>query len=263
MARKTPAALVPWIVPPVAEAARQAAWRLMELVFPPACAYCGCDLPENSPAPLLCGECELAFCRLPGPLCPRCASPTVVTCPGGRCPRCQRRQYYFDCATTLGIYQGTLRLAVRRMKQAEQEQLAYAAGTLLGRKAGSSGELPPVDCVVPVPMHWWRRVRRGLNSAEVLAAAVSGALRVPLLSDLVVCRRRTRKQGLLTPAERFDNVRSAFGLTPGYDIARARVLVVDDVMTTGATASEVARVLRRAGAARVAVAVVGRGVGNG
>jgi ComF family protein len=182
------------------------------------------------------------------------------------CARCHTRNYYFESATALGVYQGALRLAVRRMKRPAFEPLTYAVGNLLSERVADWTSGAPVDLVVPVPMHWTRRMLRGANTAEVLADAVARGLGVESRSRLVICGRVTKKQGLLAPAERFANVRQAFRMAKNgaknSAVAGARILVVDDVMTTGATASEVARVLRRAQAASVRVAVVGRGVGR-
>jgi predicted amidophosphoribosyltransferase len=110
-------------------------------------------------------------------------------------------------------------------------------------------------------MFWPQRLWRGANSSETLAIAVARELKLPVASDLLVCRRFLRKQSTLRPDERRRNVRHAFRVSWRYDIKGARLLVVDDVMTTGATAQETARVLRDAGAASVVVAAVARGMG--
>jgi ComF family protein len=177
------------------------------------------------------------------------------------CYHCRRRRYHFDSACFLGLYREGLREAVRRMKRPEYEQLTSVASRLLAERVRDWLDHESVDAIVPVPMHWMRLLRRGINGAELIAEIVGGELHVPVRSRMVRCRRRTKKQGTLTPTARFKNVRDAFGLAPGYDLSRARVLLVDDVMTTGATASEVARVLRLGGAASVRVAVIGRGTG--
>lgn len=117
------------------------------------------------------------------------------------------------------------------------------------------------DLIAPAPMHWIRRLERGTNPPEVLTETMAQALSVPALIDLLRCRRTTRKQGTLLPDQRRRNVRHAFSVSAGYDITGAHVLLVDDVMTTGATADELSRVLRQAGAGRVSVAVVARGTG--
>lgn len=111
-------------------------------------------------------------------------------------------------------------------------------------------------------MHWTRRVVRGTNSPEILAACVAKGLNLPLAMGVLRRRRNTELQPHLRPAERFANVRGAFEIGSEYDMAQARVLLVDDVLTTGATSSEAAKVLKRAGAAMVAVAVLARAEGN-
>jgi predicted amidophosphoribosyltransferase len=107
-------------------------------------------------------------------------------------------------------------------------------------------------------MHWLRRVVRGANSAETLGAVLARRLAAPSGVGCLARRRFTRPQSGLSPHARFLNVRGAFRLRPGIDLAEARVLLVDDVLTTGATCGEIAKLLRQAGAAATAVAVVAR-----
>jgi ComF family protein len=177
------------------------------------------------------------------------------------CPRCRTRRYAFDNTWALGIYRGALREAVVRMKRREHEALTLSIGYLLAEGLGSRLADWRPDLVVPVPAHWWKRLVRGVNSPDFLAEALHAAWGVPAARDLLLCRRRTRKQGMLLPAERQRNVRGAFRVAPEYDIDGARIALVDDVMTTGATVGEAARVLRQAGAQQVTVVVVARGVG--
>jgi predicted amidophosphoribosyltransferase len=117
------------------------------------------------------------------------------------------------------------------------------------------------DCVVPLPMHFTRRVVRGVQPSAVLAEQVAAALRLPLREHVLFCCRKSLKQGTLSVSERFRNMRGAFSVSSGYDITDKRILLIDDIMTTGATASEAARVLKRAGATAVAIGVVARGTG--
>jgi len=110
-------------------------------------------------------------------------------------------------------------------------------------------------------MFWTRRLVRGTNSAEILAEVLAGQLQVPLARGMIVRCRNTLPQARLKPRERFANVRGAFRVRAGYAWDGLRVVLVDDILTTGATASEVAGVLKRAGVARVAVVVLARGTG--
>jgi ComF family protein len=110
-------------------------------------------------------------------------------------------------------------------------------------------------------MHWMRRLVRGINNPDVLADLLSRHLDAPLATAGLVRRRNTLPQKDLSPRERRLNVRGAFRVRKGYNVKGAHVLLVDDILTTGATASEAARVLKRAGAATVGVAVLARAEG--
>jgi predicted amidophosphoribosyltransferase len=114
------------------------------------------------------------------------------------------------------------------------------------------------DAVVAIPMHWSRRMWRGVHSAEIVAGRLAAHLDVPLASHLLVRRRRTAPQARLAPSRRKANVRGAFGARASRDLARARLLLVDDIMTTGATLNEAAKTLLDAGADAVGAAVVAR-----
>jgi ComF family protein len=119
------------------------------------------------------------------------------------------------------------------------------------------------DLVVPVPLHWTRLAQRRYNQAALLAHAIRAADGPPVAADWLVRRRRTPPQGHLGPRARERNVQGAFAMRPGRDIAGKRVVVVDDVMTTGATVDECARVLKRAGAVSVGVLTLARALRTG
>lgn len=234
------------------------------LLFPPACQACDGELPAEHKDPwLICQDCLEAF-RTDQPACPLCASPIPRGMPDSPdCPRCRKRDYRFDAAIAVGIYRARLQEAVLKMKQAIHEPLTISMGRLLGAQILERLAAHRPELLLPVPMHWTRRLLRGTSTAGMLAEAAARASTIPARFDLLACSRRMQKQGTLTPTERFRNALGAFRLRAGYAIKDAHVLVVDDVLTTGATVSEVAKVLKRAGAARVTVAVVARGVGVG
>jgi ComF family protein len=233
----------------------------VDLLLPPACNFCGAELPSLAEPPLLCFACRQAFRTLRESVCRRCAAPTGPDHREDDCPRCRDRRYHFQAAMALGVYQGPLREAVIRMKQSAHESLTLSMGYLLADQFRETLTESAPDLLVPVPAHWLKRVWRGGNGPDLLVEAMGKRLRVPSADDVIRCRRRTQKQGTLLPSERVANVRDAFAFNSEYDIVGSHVLLVDDIMTTGSTASEAARTLRRAGAARVTVAVVARGVG--
>jgi ComF family protein len=118
------------------------------------------------------------------------------------------------------------------------------------------------DAIVPVPAYWTRRSKLGHNSPDALTSALSQELKIPVASQLLVRNRATQRQTELIPSERRANVRNAFTARKHADLPGAVILLVDDVLTTGSTAHEAAKTLRRSGAAKVHVAVIARAVGD-
>ncbi len=144
------------------------------------------------------------------------------------------------------------------MKSPHGEPLAMTMGRLLAAERGERLREVRAEVVLPVPMHWTRRWHRGTNSPELLARELARWLRVPLAPRALVRCRRTRKQNELLPEERPANIRGAFRLSAPRRVRGRRVLLIDDVLTTGATAQEATSVLLAGGAADVAVAVLAR-----
>ena len=231
------------------------------LLFPPACVFCGAAMASSAPGrPMLCGLCHSRIIRSDRLACRRCASVLPAFWPDDQgCPRCQTRRYHFSQSVALGSYRAEMQQAVLRMKRPAFEPLTHTMGLYLAELVGERFGGQGVDLVVPIPMHWWRRLRRGTYPAQLLATTAGARWGCPVYPQLLRCRRKAKKQGTLRPTERFKNVRGTFCVSSGYDITDANVLIVDDIMTTGATASEAARVLRQAGARTVYVAVVARG----
>ena len=159
--------------------------------------------------------------------------------------------------TFLGPYEAALRTAVLRAKRRTFQPLVIALGQLLAEKCAQTESLQGIDAVVPVPVPWLKRIRGGFDRCSILADSVASALELPLWRPIRF-RRNPRKQGTLAPAERRKNVDGAFARRARYVIKGTRLLLVDDVMTTGATACEAVRVLRAGGATSVDVAVVAR-----
>ena len=158
----------------------------------------------------------------------------------------------FDSGVALGRYEGGLRNLVIALKQPRHRALADLFAPAVASRLGGRS----FDAVVPVPMHWLDRILRGYNPAEELARAVGDRIRRPVRPGWLRKRRRTRPQKKLPLSERLGNPRGAFRASRRV---RGRILLVDDVLTTGATLSECSSALRAAGASYVGVAVVARG----
>lgn len=241
-------------------------WRraAMNLLFPPRCALCDADLGDPEDGLLLCGECQAQMAPREWCGCPRCGVHRHPSAPAGlHCPACRASRFGFDGVVPLGSYGGLLRDAVLKMKRAAGEPLSAAAGEYLVRRRGAQIASLRPELVVPIPMHWRRRLVRQTNSPDLLAERLARFLGVPLLDRALRRCRNTLPQKGLPPRERFENVRGAFHAAAKRDLRGTRILLVDDVLTTGATCSEAARLLKdTCGAKMVFVAVLARAEGD-
>lgn len=233
------------------------AGSFLDLLYPPGCLLCGSPI-EAAGGPLICHACRGELVDSAA-ACAQCglALPLAAGVPLS-CPACARRRVRFDAVVGLGHYERTLREAVLRSKHRREEPLTRALGRLLVAERGREIAALRPTVVVPVPMHWTHRLARGVNGPEVMAAALARELALPLKPGWLRRVRRTLPQSQLSAPQRRRNVRRAFIARPARRLAAARVLLVDDVMTSGATANAAARVLRAAGAEFVAVAVLAR-----
>jgi len=236
---------------------REAASGLVQLLYPGCCHLCGTLLAPG--VDFFCPSCLTGLTTDPLPSCPLCAGTVgpFVQLAGG-CVRCRGESFAFDAALRLGPYEGVVRDAVLRLKHHDGEGLAELLGKLwVGRDAQRFRALG-ADAVIPVPLHWWRRWRRGYNQSAALARGLALHLQIPCFPSWLRRLRNTPAQTTQSPAGRRENVRNAFRARRRALLKGRTVLLVDDVMTTGATANEAARALRAAGAARVTVAALAR-----
>ncbi len=213
----------------------------------------------------MCRECIAEIRPTRAPQCVICGdrlASALLLMGDGRCPHCRDCAPAFERAVSFGEYEDGLRGLVRLLKY---ERVTPVAGPLGGMLAQAIVELAPIapessPVLVPVPLHKSRRQARGFNQAELIAQAAVRRLphRLKIASDALVRRRDTASQVGLSREERIENVRDAFCIMQPGSIRDREVLLVDDVMTTGTTLSECARVLKQAGAKRVFAATVAR-----
>lgn len=217
---------------------------LLDLLLPRRCVVCGCL------GAALCGGCRDALPRLRGPGCARCGAPTAW--PVLRCLECSGRRLAFASARAAVAYEGPVRPLVSAWKERGQRALGHEAADVIANIV----ERPPVAALTFVPPDGDRSVKRGYHPAEQLAGDLHRLWSLPLLSALGRTRAPKRQRGL-SLVERRRNVAGSFAATgrvPGT------VALVDDVYTTGSTASAAASALRRAGARRVEVVTFARAV---
>ncbi len=231
------------------------AWALaaLDLVFPALCPVCGATLAAGRRDPL-CGVCWGAIPRLAAPCCERCGVPFAAGGPG-LCGACAVDPPPWDWARAGAEYDGVVRDAIHALKFEGKRALARPLADLVLAQWG--GSIPGgVAGLVPVPLAAGREEERGFNQAELLAERLAAGMAVAVRPRWLVRVRATRPQSDLGAVERRANVRGAFAAHPAA--AGRHVIVIDDVLTTGATAGECARALRAAGAARVGVLTVAR-----
>ncbi|HEX3952147.1 MAG TPA: ComF family protein [Stellaceae bacterium] len=241
------------------EAAFYVGRAVVDGILPPRCLACGAIVDEPD---ALCPPCWSAMNFFAPPWCAVCGLPFPHPMgEGAVCADCARERHSWERARAVLRYDKYSRQLVLALKHGDRTHLAGALGRWMHRAGNEM--LDGVDLLVPVPLHWTRLFARRYNQAGLLAHAIHAAGGPAVAPDWLLRRRRTPSQGRLGVAGRARNVRGAFAMRPGRSVAGKRVVVIDDVLTTGATAEECARVLRRNGAAFVGVLTLARALRAG
>jgi len=234
---------------------------LASLVFPAPCRICEASLDTASRIPI-CRDCLDSLRPISGPVCLLCGRPFVSPLAAAAirplCHLCRRGVYHFDLARSYGAYDGAMVRAIALLKYHAVTPLGSWFAARLAELAAREPQAFAADVVVPVPLHASRLRERGYNQAELIARPLAKRLRLPLRSYLLV-RTRPRPDKLkLSRQERWHTVRGAYAIREGNRVDKLRLLLIDDVFTSGATLDACARALRRAGAASVTGITVAR-----
>lgn len=232
--------------------------RLSDLLYPRRCVGCGLSSPETFRH--ICWDCWAGVVRIVPPFCRRCGDPVAGTIEHDFvCYACSGDEPAFDLARSAARYDGVIGEALRLLKYEKGIWLAPDLGVLLQRCLDAEYPGQAFDVIVPVPLHRIRRRQRGYNQSGVLARELGRRIGCPVHPRLLRRKRPTATQTNLTAKERLSNVSGAFQSGKSGALAGRRVLLVDDVMTTGATVNACARALKRGGAASVCVITAARG----
>ena len=235
---------------------RRGAGMALDLLLPPQCLSCRAAVDRQGE---LCADCWRAIRFLAEPCCARCGYPFAYDeGPDAVCAACLASPPVYDRARAVMAYDDASRHLVLSFKHGDRLEGAPSYGRWLARAGRRL--LDEADLIAPVPLHRWRLLKRRYNQAALMAQALGRRSGLPAVADLLRRSRSTPSQGGLSPAQRRANVRRAFEVRPAYRerLAGRRVLLVDDVMTTGATVNAVAAVLRRQGVAGVDVLTLAR-----
>ena len=233
---------------------------LLDLVFPAVCPVCAARSDDAAHRPF-CGPCWAALPLGLPPGCPACGAPFPGLAGALPCDACRRAPPPYAFARAVAQYRDGMREAIHALKYGNRPVLAAPLGRLLAEAAPGVLPVPLADWaegLIPVPLHAGRLAERGFNQAELLAAPCAARWRLPVLGRVLVRTRPTRPQTDLDAEARRANVRNAFAVPRPAAVAGRRLLLVDDVLTTGATVAAAVRALRAAGAAAVGVVTLAR-----
>ncbi|MEA3640690.1 MAG: ComF family protein [Lamprobacter sp.] len=240
----------------VGQCLRSLAVQSMDLLYPPTCVLCGAPGEAGRD---LCAGCH-ADLPLIGPHCARCAQPFTGLGHGsgkaasdakGLCGRCQRQRPPFDRCIAAFRYEDPLPALVGGIKFQSKLNLIRLLGDLLADALADARRRPgwqPPDAILPVPLHPQRLRVRGYNQALELALVVSRRLAIPVNHHCCQRKRATQAQAELDTPRRYHNIRGAFEVTSAVP---RRIAILDDVVTTSATVSELAQGLKQAGCERI------------
>lgn len=238
---------------------------LASILIPAPCRLCGKLLTYSSRIPV-CETCLDGFPRLPEKICASCGIPLpdMAAVPGEmlHCAACRAGTYSFDCARSFALYEDEVIRAVLLLKFERIDPLAKWFAERLAEIFAQNAAALGADVVVPVPLHRDREKERGYNQAELLSKPLARLLHLPHRGILLVRTRPRPQKHLLTLHERWVAVRGAFETRPGSQVDNLRVLLLDDVMTTGATLDACSKALRDAGAKSVVALTVARAAHN-
>lgn len=222
---------------------------LSSLLYPPACTICTAPVHDGE---YLCDACDDKITRIVPPFCEKCSEPFAGAMNGTfNCANCAQREIHFDAAIAAYRSRGIVRRIILDFKYGKQIHLRHLVGQWLcaafrdPRLCGRT-----FDVAVPVPLHPARERDRGFNQAALLAQLLNREMSIKV-SPVLERLRYTRTQTAFDRAERMENLRDAFRLRKNADVRGLRVLLVDDVLTTGSTLSECARILKAARASSV------------
>lgn len=231
---------------------------LLALLYPPRCVCCDTILGLHEKG--CCPKCEKSLPRIKGSSCMKCGKP-VAGQEQEYCEDCRKYPHEFDRGKAAFTYTGAMRRSVYRMKHDNRrDYLPFYAEEMVQAVASELPRWRP-EVILPIPMHPRRKRRRGYNQSELLAEHISRLTGIPVKKNLLRCVKQTSAQKSLNRKERMKNLEGSMAVA-GETIGFKRVLLVDDVYTTGSTMDEAAKVLKNAGAESIFFIVLCSGKGK-
>ena len=239
---------------------RQIGLGFRELFFPDRelCPVCRREPSEGGGLGI---QCFSRISLITEPICQKCGRPLRLKSATAKlCEQCSTSRYYFSQARAVALYEGALRENLTDLKYRYRPDLGWALGLLLVEWVKLHRDFQTFDFIIPIPIHRQKLALRGYNQAELLANPLQRYLGIAIKNDIIIRDKITESQSGLDRSHRLANINEAFRVADTRDLAGKRILLVDDILTTGATASEASRVLLRGGALDVKVLTLAAGV---
>ena len=233
---------------------RKLSGDLLDFIYPPFCGTCG--LPLKDEEKNICRNCWQTLTTIKAPFCQRCGLP--LDSAGLLCPVCRVRQRRFSFARSLGPFDERFQKVIHLLKYRHRKSLAEPLARMLASSLRQERRFDAMEAILPVPLHAVKARSRGYNQSELIAAHLARRTGLRLLKGTLRRTRNTPSQSGLGLARREINVRGAFGVKDRQTISGKRLILVDDVLTTGATVDACVEVLLQAGAEEVCVLTVAR-----
>lgn len=235
---------------------------ILDIIYPVRCPICTeIVIPKGN---FICSSCKEKLPYVREPKCMKCGKP-IDFMEKEYCSDCQRKRYHYDKGYALWVYNEALKHSIARYKyHSKKEYAKFYIQEMLQLYGDKIIQLAP-DVIVPVPIHRSKRLERGYNQADILAKGIGKTLNIPVISDLIIRNKKTLPQKKLSGAERLRNLSEAFQLNERaalcYNKNIKRVLLVDDIYTTGSTIEACTIVLKEYGIEEVyfIVLCIGKG----
>lgn len=230
---------------------------LLDVILPPVCHICHSFIP-NAEKLHICPGCREKLPQITSPICSICGIP--FNCAGGDhcCSACLTDPPHYDSARAALLYDGAVRDMIHSFKYNRRRHLCQPLSLLAIERMSDFLHECKTDIIVPVPLHRTRLRQRGFNQAVLLGSKMSRGLGIPMLPDVLARTRKTEPQVELSASERRLNVKDAFSVKKHQMLTGKRIMLLDDVITTGSTMNECAKELKKAGAEIVIALTIAR-----
>lgn len=229
----------------------------LNLIYPPHCLICRQYAPRQQPHELLCPSCQSKIALNRPPFCQKCSRHLKGPHPSPLCQDCVQFHPAFDFAWSACLFQEPLRSLLHQFKYHQKTQMRHLLVHLMNTFISTQHlDIAQFDALLPIPLHATRKRERGYNQSALLAQGLAREWQIPLAKHILKRTQPTPSQTHLHQKERWTNLHEAFTMKPFTSLKGRSILIIDDLLTTGATTSHAAKVLKQAGAKTVGVLTV-------